>query len=102
MKKITDQMQDDIYRFKSPRISSIVMHKSKASATLKLVLTNEAVEDRLTDKVKSETKQLNLIKDDLPSSQLRRNVKIKLSDINNIFIVDFIQNGLKHIYSLLS
>ena len=70
MKKITDQMQDDIYCFKSPGISSIEMHKSKASATFKLVQANEAEEDinatKLEDKVKSEMKQLNFIKDDYP------------------------------------
>ena len=70
MKKITDQMQDDIYCFKSLEISSIEMHKSKASATFKLVQANEAEEDidttKLADKVKSEMKQLNFIKDDYP------------------------------------
>ena len=70
MKKITDQMQDDIYCFKFPGISSIEMHKTKASATFKLVQANEAEEDinatKLEDKVKSEMKQLNFIKDDYP------------------------------------
>ena len=70
MKKITDQMQDDIYCSKFPGISSIEMHKTKASATFKLVQANEAEEDinatKLEDKVKSEMKQLNFIKDDYP------------------------------------
>ena len=61
-------MQDDICCFKSPGISPIVMHKSKAYAIFKLVQTNEAEEDidatKLADKVKSEMKQLNFIKDD--------------------------------------
>ena len=44
-RKITDQMQGDRYCFKSPRMSSLVMHKTKASTTFKLVQTNEAEED---------------------------------------------------------
>ena len=43
MKKITDQMQDDINCFKSLGISSLVMDKSKA--TFKLAQTNETEED---------------------------------------------------------
>ena len=45
MKKITDQMQDDIYSFKSFGISLLVMGKSKATATFKLEQTNETEED---------------------------------------------------------
>ena len=45
MKKITDQMQDDIYCFKSPGIPSLVMDKTKATATFKLEQTNETEED---------------------------------------------------------
>ena len=79
MKKITDQMQDDIYCFKPPGISSIVIHKSRASATFKLVQTNEAEEDidatKLADKVKSEMKQLNFIKDDYPVLSLEEMLK---------------------------
>ena len=60
MKKITDQMQDDIYCFKSLGISSIGMHKGEASAIFKLVQTSEAEADidatKLADKVKSEMK----------------------------------------------
>ena len=82
MRKITDQMQDDIYCFKSPGFLSIAMPKSKASATFKLVQVNAAEEDidavKLADKVSSEMKQL------------RRNFKIMLYD-NHILIVNFIQ-----------
>ena len=60
MKKITDQMQDHIYCFTSPGISSLVMDKSKASATFKLVQTNGTQEDidltKLAGNVKNEIK----------------------------------------------
>ena len=38
-------MQDDIYCFKSPGISSLVMDKTKATATFKLEKMNETEED---------------------------------------------------------
>ena len=70
MKKITDQMQDDIYCFKSPGISSLVMDKNKGTTTFKLEQTKETEEDivstYLADDVKNEMNHLYFIKDYYP------------------------------------
>ena len=53
--------------FKSPEISLIASHKSKVSATFKLVKANETEEHigatKLADEVKNDMKHLNFIKD---------------------------------------
>lgn len=44
-KKISDQIRNDIYCFKSPGVSPIIMNKDKESATFKVVQINETEEE---------------------------------------------------------
>ena len=64
-------MNDEIYCFKAPGLSTIIMHKRKASAILELVSANEEEEEsleisKISKKVKSELKDITGIKENYP------------------------------------
>ena len=69
--RIKEKMNDEIYCFKAPGLSTIIMHKRKASTIFELVSANEEEEEsleisKISKKMKSELKDITGIKENYP------------------------------------
>ena len=70
IQRIEMQLHNEIYCFKSPGISTIIMHKEKAGKMFNLVQTKEEDDDteleRVASRLKSEIKEIPKLNDEYP------------------------------------